>query len=66
MIHTYRSDGPKRWSVGIYVPLFDDEIERNKNRFWEWREIRSFLSEEKAAAFTSYLNGGALDEQVAQ
>ena len=52
MIHTYRPCGDGRFSVGLYIPT---EVLRP---VWEWREIKSFLSEEAAAGFVNYLNGG--------
>ena len=56
MTHTYCSDGPLLWFVGIYFPPNDeDDPER---LWWDWHEIKCFKSEQSAARFTSFLNGG--------
>jgi len=50
-MHTYRkSKGEELWTVGFEMP---------SENVHEWRPIKDFNEERQAAAYTSYLNGGA-------
>lgn len=49
MIHTYlKSRNEPIWTVGYYMP--SDQM---------WIPLKDFSTEEAAAAYASYLNGGA-------
>lgn len=55
-MHTYvHSKREAVWTVGYYEPRTDSE----GGLFYEWRALKDLNTEEGAAAYTSYLNGGS-------
>jgi hypothetical protein len=54
-MHTYKqSKNEAVWTVGLYEPKEDD-----RGLFYKWVALKDFNTEEGAAAYASYLNGGS-------
>lgn len=51
-MHTYKQENAE-WTVGYHAPRSDAD-----GTHYKWVAIRRFASEESAAAYASYLNGG--------
>lgn len=55
-MHTYKRDNKEAvWAVGYFMPV----REPGGNAWHRWTPLKDFNTEEGAAAYASYLNGGS-------
>lgn len=55
-MHTYvHSKREAVWTVGYYEPIPQEEVAERH----QWKALKDFNTEEGAAAYASYLNGGS-------
>lgn len=58
MTHTYRRNpSTKEWEVGHHRQL--SQRRADQPTLFEWTVVRSFASEDLAARYVNYLNGGS-------
>jgi hypothetical protein len=51
-MHTYRKINETTWQVGYWL------VSEHEHGAW-WRVVKTLPTEDDAAAYTSYLNGGS-------
>lgn len=58
-MHTYKHEKDGPWTVGFFEPPTVDSIGNSKMYAHWWTPLKDFSTEVEAAAYASYLNGGA-------